>query len=286
MTRTWCQWYPQHGTELEDLNGSTLRALSCTAWGSVLARALLASSSPSSQRGLWRPGPASDHQQHRPSLVLPTPHVSATQDSHHHQVHAPAECPRAVCAPADHMHTHAFHASSPPHQPAGGTYRPVDAAGGLALRSTDLLARNSSLLRASRTRSAVRRSPHKVDRLPVSRPTHTGCRVLARAPPLPPSLRLCRARAMEQQHLVRLVIAYKPYIGFPKGPVAASQAHPSSSACSRTGRRLPYSRHSFCFLIHVAPRSRRTIDSASSDRQFCLRLLHPPAAPRSARSAV
>ncbi len=118
----------------------------------------------------------------------------------------------------------------------------------MALRSTDLLGRDSSLLRASRTRSAVRRSLHKVDRLPVSRPTQTGCRVLACAPPPPPSLGACGFVApVPWNSSISFASPYKPYIGFPKIPGPASQAHPSSSSCSRTGRRLPYSRH-FRFL--------------------------------------
>ena len=50
-------------------------------------------------------------------------------------------------------------------------------------------------------------------------------------------MRLCRARAMEQQHLVRLASSLvRPHIGFSTVHVAASQAHPSSSSMLAKGK--------------------------------------------------
>jgi hypothetical protein len=124
-----------------------------------------------------------------------------------------ASCTRLPCVPerCAHLQTMCTHmlctpsASAPTrwrHVPAGRCGRRV---GDEVYGSTG---RRSTLRRAPPTRSAVRRSLRKVDHLPVSRPSQTGCRVLARAPPPPPSSarqRLCRARAMEQQPLVRLI---------------------------------------------------------------------------------
>ena len=152
---------------------------------------------------------STDHHSHCLPRTFPLRATGACTRAHHRQLHAPAVCPRAVCAPADDVHTHALHTIRPQRQP----FRRHVPAGRCGRRVGDEVVygstgRRSTLRRAPPTRSPVRRSIRKVDHLPVSRPSQTGCRVLARAPPPPPSSarqRLCRARAMEQQPLVRLI---------------------------------------------------------------------------------
>ena len=125
-----------------------------------------------------------------------------------------ASCTRLPCVPerCAHLQTMCTHMLCTPSASAPTRWRHVPA-GRCGRRVGDEVVygstgRRSTLRRAPPTRSPVRRSIRKVDHLPVSRPSQTGCRVLARAPPPPPSSarqRLCRARAMEQQPLVRLI---------------------------------------------------------------------------------
>jgi hypothetical protein len=109
---------------------------------------------------------STDHHSHCLPRTCPLRATGACTRAHHRQLHAPAVCPRAVCAPADDVHTHALHTIRPQRQP----FRRHVPAGRCGRRVGDEVygstGRRSTLRRAPPTRSAVRRSLRKIDRLP------------------------------------------------------------------------------------------------------------------------